>query len=140
MSRPNFATTYALEPESFTPGFRKKKFVRQTQLAHYVEPSKFWELAHGSVVIQPTDPRRAREKSYERGRIYDRVTGGDVEAARQMRRSSSAPPSNSHGAVSKWAHKSLADFVGDGNSAFSRYLAFLCLIFIAFFANFGRYI
>ena len=56
LSRPNFATTYELSPDNFTPGFRKKKApAKYDGLAHKTQPSKFWELQHGEVGLFPAD-------------------------------------------------------------------------------------
>ena len=60
------------------------------------QPSKFWELMHGSVGIQPSTG--GRSSPVDRGR---------QTSPRRVRRSASANRSE----LSKWAQKPLADFI-----------------------------
>jgi hypothetical protein len=63
-----------------------------------LEPSKFWELEHGSTAIYPAESR---------GREISRPAG---QGAMQPRRSSSMPAVN-EAAVQRWAVTSLHDFI-----------------------------
>ena len=56
LSKPNFATTYDISSSDFTPGFRKKKIPSNyDSLPHKTQPSKFWELQHGTADLFPVD-------------------------------------------------------------------------------------
>jgi hypothetical protein len=130
MHQPNFATTYDLSSTFFTPGFRKKKCAPAQELPHTSAPSKFWELAHGSALIQPLDPKYAREKLYgrrgkpprrgnrERGRSQDVVDY--YEDYKAGRRSHSVPAVNVsvgggddelNRSVSKWGTGAIGNFL-----------------------------
>ena len=81
-------------------------------LVHAQEPSRFWEMQHGSTVIQPVDSKYVRDRESPRGRAFMPTGPGQ--------RSNSAPTSD---AISKWASKPLADFVNCNSSALTAMIA-----------------
>ena len=118
LSRPNFATTYALESANYAPGFRKKKFLRE--MSHNpMEPSKFWEMSKSSDSIWPTQGNA--EASLER---RGRATLAQVAT----RRRSSSVPTSTESLINKWGSTPLAAFAAgkknytknDPSSTFSR--------------------